>query len=524
MAGLINIMFEYNYKVKESIFNDMKKLIDNENKIKNEKKISIKFGTDGFRGVISKDFTFEAVEIVALAVCDYIYSNGLNLKTAVFFDRRFLSDRFARRIADIFAGYSITVDMAGGPLPTPALSYYIKKTGASPGIMITASHNSFEYNGIKIKTSDGSSAPASVILEIQKRVDSIIANGFDHEKFIETYLIKKTASVNIIDPSTDYLDNISKSVDMEILKKASGRFLINPMFGSQAGFFGRFVNEYGLKIDYDEIFSEHNPLFPGFNPEPIASNLVKMSEIMADRSREQKYAAGFCFDGDGDRIGAMTSEGVFVSPQIIFALLARHIVKNKKKTGGIVKTVSVTSILSKIAEKHGMPLYETPIGFKYIAELMLDKSKNIIIGGEESGGIGINTYIPERDGLFLALCLLEVMAFENKPLELIIEDMFKEYGRYVYDRKDFKFDETKFNNIKEKLVNKKLCNICGFNVVSCSDRDGYKYFLNDGSWILFRFSGTEPVLRIYAEAPVIDRKDENKAASLLNFAEKYLEI
>ncbi len=486
--------------------------------------INIKFGTDGFRGIISKDFTYQAVKIIATAIADYIYSKKLKLQTAVFYDRRFLSDKYADYMSKIFSRYSISVDISDAALPTPALSYYVKNSGAALGVMITASHNSYEYNGIKIKTPEGSSAPAAVIEEIQKRTDAVINDEFDEQKFIKTYSIKKAGVIKRINPVADYLDNIAAALDIEVLKKASGRFLINPMYGSQAGLFERFTEKFGLKIKSDEIFGMHNPLFPGFNPEPIASNLTEMSEIMSSKSASEKYDAGFCFDGDGDRIGAMTSGGRFVSPQIIFALLLRNLVKNKNRRGAVAKTVSVTALVSMIAEKHGLELNETPIGFKYIAELILDKSKNIMIGGEESGGIGLDSYLPERDGLFLALCLLEVIAFEKKPLDEIIEDLFDEYGRYIYDRIDFKFDDNKFNEIKNKLGNEKLDEICGFKVTGYNKTDGHKYFLTDGSWILFRFSGTEPVLRIYAEALVKNKKDENKVENLLKFAKNYLQI
>lgn len=485
---------------------------------------AIKFGTDGFRGVIAKDFTFSAVETVARAVSDYIYSEKLILKIAVFYDRRFLSDKFAGHMAAVFARYSISVAVSADPVPTPALSYYVKNNPAALGVMITASHNPYEYNGIKIKTTDGTSAPAAVIAKIQEKIDAITECGFDEEKFMKAHSIKKLGKIERVDVTGGYLKGIASALDMRSLKKLRGRYLINPMHGSQAGLFERFAREFGLAAECDEIFGEHNPLFPGFNPEPIAPNLSAMSEVMKKSRGGRKYDAGFCFDGDGDRIGAMTSAGVFVSPQIIFALLLHHLAKNKKRRGAVAKTVSVTALVSRIAEKYSLALHETPIGFKYIAELILDGPKNVMIGGEESGGIGLDSYLPERDGLFLALCLMEVIAFEKKPLDKIIESLFAEYGRYVYDRVDFRFDDAKFREIKEKLDGEKLKEICGLKVSGYNRTDGHKYFLADGSWILFRFSGTEPVLRLYAEAPVRSKKDEKNADALLRFAKKYFGI
>ncbi len=499
-----------------------KEIKSNNNGFRDE--TAVKFGTDGFRGIISKDFTYRTLKIVALAICDYIHSKKLDLKTAVFYDRRFMSDIFAGQMAKIFAENSISVDISSAPVPTPALSYYVKSSAISLGVMITASHNPYEYNGIKIKTSDGTSASPEIVLEVQKRIDSIIADGFDEQIFKKKYGVKKTGIIKSIDATDAYLANIAAALDIKLLKKLKGRFLINPMHGSQAGLFKRFKDKFKLAAECGEIFSGHNPLFPGFNPEPIAPNLVQMSEYMKKKGAAEKYDAGFCFDGDGDRIGAMTSDGIFVSPQLIFALLLNHLAKNKKRRGGVAKTVSVTALVSAIAAKHGIEVFETPIGFKYIAGLITDKSKKIMIGGEESGGIGLDTYLPERDGLFLALSLLEVIAFEKKPLHRLIEDLFKDYGRFIYDRIDFKFDDFKFNEIKEKLEKKRLAEICGFKVENFSKTDGHKYFLSDGSWILFRFSGTEPVLRIYAEAPVKVKKDENKVKELLKFARDYFQI
>lgn len=486
-----------------------------------DKNHKIKFGTDGFRGVIARDFTFESIKTVALAIGDYIRACKIEPRTAVFYDRRFMSECFARHICETLNDIGVSCILSASAVPTPALSYYVKNFDVELGIMVTASHNPFDYNGIKIKNKDGASAPGELISGIQHFID-LRSNGFENEKK-EDSVIKKgeTRKVDIID---NYLNNIASCIDIDLIKKFKGRLLINPMYGSQAGLFKRFTDKFSLKIESDEIFGEHNPLFPGFNPEPIAPNLSFMLETMKKNNERKPYNAGFCYDGDGDRIGAVTRSGAFVSPQLIFAILLNHLLKNKKLSGSIAKTVSVTALVSEIAEKYGITINETPIGFKYIAEMMLDKNKNILIGGEESGGIGIRTYLPERDGLYLSLMLLEVMAFENKDLDEIIDNIFYEYGKFIYDRLDLKLSEDKFNAIREKLKDKKITEINGYAVTAVNECDGYKYFLNDGSWMLFRFSGTEPVLRIYAEASVKMVKDKDKVKNLLEFAKKYLEI
>jgi len=231
------------------------------------------------------------------------------------------------------------------------------------------------------------------------------------------------------------------------------------------------------------------------------------------------FFAGFAFDGDGDRIAAMTSDGTFVSPQSVFSILLYHLAKNKGIKGGVAKTVSVTSLVSAIAERYGLKISETPIGFKYIADLMLAPERGIAIGGEESGGIGLSHYMPERDGLFLALMLLEVMAYEDKPLEELLAMLEKEFGAFHYDRDDYRMSEKKFDGIRQKLANEKFTAILNKTVSKIVDTDGYKYFLSDGSWILFRFSGTEPVLRIYAES-----REKSFTKELLNFAKKEFEL
>ncbi|HNY10187.1 MAG TPA: phosphoglucomutase/phosphomannomutase family protein [Candidatus Wallbacteria bacterium] len=479
----------------------------------------IKFGTDGFRGIIAKNFTFYEVDVIVHAIAEYIYSEKLNALVNVCYDRRFMSDLFAARVCETLHTLGISTALSNSPVPTPALSYIMRNSKAGLGIMVTASHNSYEYNGIKIKTRDGASAPGNVISSVQKIIDGYAEAGFESDKIRKKLGISKSGTGVKIDPLPAYLENIKKSVDIEKIRSFSKKILINPMHGSQAGLFKRFTHMAGLRLESEEIFSDHNPLFPGFNPEPILPNLMLMSSYMNRMAMDSPFFAGFAFDGDGDRIAAMTSNGGFVSPQSVFSILLYHLAKNKGARGGIAKTVSVTSLVSAIASKYDLKINETPIGFKYIADLMLSPEHGIAIGGEESGGIGLSHYMPERDGLFLAMMLLEVMAYENKSLEELLALLEKEFGAFHYDRDDYRLSEKKFAEIKQKLSTEKFVSILNKKVERLIDTDGYKYFLADGSWILFRFSGTEPVLRIYAES-----HEMPFTKALLNFAKEELEL
>ena len=479
----------------------------------------IKFGTDGFRGIIAKDFTFYEVDAIVHAVAEYIYSEKLNALVNVCYDRRFMSDLFAARVCETLNSLGVSAVFSKSPVPTPALSCIMRNSEAGLGLMVTASHNSYEYNGIKIKTRDGASAPGSVIGKIQKIIDGYAETGFETDEIRKKFGIADSGDCLEIDPLPLYLENIKKAVDIEKIRGLSKKILINPMHGSQSGLFSRFALMSGLRLETDEIFSDHNPLFPGFNPEPILPNLRQMSAHMSNAPFNSRFLAGFAFDGDGDRIAAMTSNGTFVSPQSVFSILLYHLAKNKGVRGEIAKTVSVTSLISAIAGKYGLKINETPIGFKYIADLMLSPEHDIAIGGEESGGIGLSHYMPERDGLFLALMLLEVMAYENKSLEELLALLEKEFGAFHYDRDDHHVSEKKFAVIKQKISTEKFTCILDKKVASLIDTDGYKYFLADGSWILFRFSGTEPVLRIYAES-----REKSFTKALLNFAKENLEL
>lgn len=491
-----------------------------------DNKLKIKFGTDGFRAIIAKNFTFREIEIVAFAVSEYIYKMDMPAVINVCYDRRFMSDKFAKFMSDTFNALGVSTNYSQSAVPTPALSCAMRSGKAELGIMITASHNSYEYNGIKIKTHDGASAPQNIINEIQKTVDHYCECGIDYKKFREVHKIKNDGTNSQFDPIPKYLDNLKNAIDIDKIKKLKIRALVNPMFGVQAGLFEKFAKDNGLNISFEEMQSEHNPQFPGINPEPIAPNLKNMALKMKNAKADgTPYDIGLCYDGDGDRFAAMTSDGTFVSPQLIFSILLYHVAKNKQNKGNpantpeIAKTFSVTSLVTKIAEKYNLKINQTPIGFKYIADLMLDKSKNVIIGGEESGGIGISYYMPERDGLFLSLILLEALCYEEKSIEQIIESLFNQFGRHDYDRDDYHLPEDKFNEVKNILSDNPPQKICGINVSEIQKLDGFKFMLSDGSWILFRFSGTEPVLRIYAESSQIQTVN-----NMLDFARDFLKL
>jgi phosphomannomutase len=338
--------------------------------------------------------------------------------------------------------------------------------------MITASHNPPEWNGFKIKESFGGSARP----EFTKKVENNIG-----QKAPET----KPNKIEALEPRIEYLKYIQNFVDMDLIKRSGIRIALNPMFGSALGYLSSIIK-------MDEVNGYRDPLFGGLNPEPIPVNLVDFTSYMQEMGLkyEKELSVGIVLDGDGDRIGAVDPSGAFISSHNVFSLLLYHLFKNRKMTGKVVKTFNITRLVEKQCKKFGLPLAEVPIGFKYIADIML--KEKVLIGGEESGGMGIQGNIPERDGSLCALLLLELMATEKKTLKQILDSIMDELGRYYYDRIDL--------HTEKKSIGRAPQQFAGQKVVKVEDLDGTKLNFEDGAWILFRPSGTEPLLRIYAEA------------------------
>ncbi len=456
----------------------------------------ISFGTDGWRAVIADSFTFANLRLIAQAVADSLIKErgdtGKPISVVIGYDTRFLSDRFAQETARVMAANGIVAWLTRTDAATPAISYNVKKKGADAGIVITASHNPPRYNGFKLKAPYGGSATAEQCLLVEAELREIERtqrepNLMDYDRAIELELIRR------FDPGWEYYQHLSELVDLDKISERELHIVADAMWGAGRGAFNTFLAR--TRSHVTDIRSTLNPGFGGIHPEPILRNL---NELVATVQRLQADV-GLATDGDADRIGAIDAHGNFVDPHTIFALTLRHLVENKGLRGAVVKTVSTTFMINALAEKYNLPLYETPVGFNYIADLMM--KEDVLIGGEESGGISIRGHIPEGDGILMGLLLLEIMAQSRAPLHEIIADLQKNFGPAHYGRIDSHLTrQVPKKEMVKLLVDSAPAQLYGENVARVDTTDGVKFYLADHSWLLIRPSGTEPVLRIYAEA------------------------
>lgn len=461
----------------------------------------IKFGTDGWRGVIARDFTFDNLALVAQATMDYLKQKSLEQKGLVIgYDRRFLSRDFALRVAEVAAGNGICVLLSNGYAPTPAVSWTVRETGAGAGVMITASHNPPEYNGFKIKESFGGSALPSTTKAVEDIVASNLAGGRRVEECAFDDAVAR-GMIKFFDPVAGYFRQLRRYVDLDLISRSSISAVVDPMFGAGSGFIPR------LLPYVDEIHNIENPSFGGQPPEPIAKHLAELSSLVGSG----KYRVGLALDGDADRIGAVDENGDFFSSHCIFTVILRHLIEHKKLRGGVVKTVSTTRMVDLLAGKFGLRLFETPIGFKHICGLMLEE--DILMGGEESGGLGVKGHIPERDGILLALLLLEAMAVSGKGLRQLLNETTDEIGCFFYRRIDRRIEPVAMELLKQRLKSRPPEKIDGRSVFETNFSDGFKFIFENGDWLLIRPSGTEPVIRLYSEAASTDQVDRMLAAA-----------
>ncbi len=463
----------------------------------------IKFGTDGWRAVISDTFTFENVRIVAQAMADWIIKDNLKFskkEASVGYDNRFLSAEYAQAFAEVFAANGIKTYLSDTSLPTPALSYGVVQFSNVCGIMITASHNPARFNGIKIKTAQGGAASK----DITNLIESYL--GQTEVKRVDFAQAKAQGLVVVYDFKKAYVKFIRNYLDLKKMKPAKYRVLADIMHGSGRDLMKEILKGTNIKLTL--MREDVNPGFDGSKPEPIPECL----EVIMTRMKKEKFDFGHVLDGDADRIAAVMPGGEFVSPQKILGLLILHLVRNRKVEGGIIKTLCGTTMLDKIAKKLNRKLYETPVGFKYISDLMI--SQSIVAGGEEAGGMGLPNYIPERDGTLAGLLLLEMMVYNKRNFKKLVEDMEGEFGRYYYQRLDYAMDAKKVDLNKLKTIKEVL----GQKVVEMKDFDGVKLTCANEDWLMFRPSGTEPLVRIYSEA-----KSLKRAKDLLEFGRKLID-
>ncbi|MGA9471364.1 MAG: phosphoglucomutase/phosphomannomutase family protein [Terriglobales bacterium] len=448
----------------------------------------IKFGTDGWRGLIADDFTFENVRRVAGAIASYVLkhedpSHGV----IIGYDTRFLSDRMARSVAEIVATAGIPVRLANDYVPTPAVSYNVKKLGAAGGVMVTSSHNPWNWNGVKFKAKFGGSATPAIMKAIE---DELAAGSMPSGR---------VAKIEEVDLKPAYIEGVCQFADLALIRKANFKFAIDSMYGSGRGVLPGIFDKNG--IQYVAIRQEVNPLFPGINPEPIIPHVALLQETVV----KEKCHAGLVTDGDADRIGAVAEDGSFVDSHKCFAVLLNWLLVRKKWPGDVVRAFNTTGMLDRIAARYGRTLHEVSIGFKYAADLMMERE--ILIAGEESGGIGYGRFLPERDGILNALLLANVMAEEGKPLGQLVADLQREYGAHYYGRRDLHISDEMKNGAVRRAGDPATTQIGPYTVLRKQNLDGVKFYLDapkngNGAdpWVLFRASGTERLLRVYVEA------------------------
>lgn len=454
---------------------------------------AIKFGTDGWRGIIAEDFTFANARTVAQAIARYVV-RGEDARKGVLigYDHRYASDWIAAAVAETISATGTPVWVTDKPCPTPAISLLVRQRAAAGGLMITASHNPHQWNGIKYKASYGSSALPSIVAQIEKELAEVAGAGVPA-------LPPRKNLIQSLEPRAPYLDTLEKLIDWNRLRasapggapKKKFRFVSDVMHGSAAGLLVDLFKRNGISCD--EIRGTRDPLFGGVHPEPIEPHIDALRQAVL----AGKYDAGFCADGDGDRIGAIDRDGTFVNPHQIFALLVWHLVGTRKLAGDIAKTFSVTKLIDKLAAKFGRTLHETPIGFKYICELMLEQ--NILIGGEESGGIGTSLYIPERDATVSALLLAELMAWHGKSLGELLKVLHDEFGEFHYGRIDLDVTAAQKSKAIAHFSDGKVRNLLDWPITGRENKDGIKLYVADLGWVLVRASGTENLLRVYCE-------------------------
>jgi phosphomannomutase len=449
--------------------------------------MAIQFGTDGWRAVIGEEYTFENVRKVIQAFCD-VKAGSSNRLVVLGYDRRFASRLFAEAAGEILLGNGFQVLFSQDFCPTPCISWMTKKKGALAGVVITASHNPYQWNGVKFKEEDGGSASPEYTSQIETRLQQ---NDKQSQalKRITLQEGKEKGLLNYYNPKGEYVRQLKRMVDVGAIRRAKLKIIADSMHGAGSGYFKEVLGSGIL-----EIHGEENPSFGGVNPEPIEKNLREArAAILKTRSH-----VVLATDGDADRIGAIDEKGQFVTSHQIFSLILRHLVSVKKKTGDVIKTVSTTEMIERLGKKYNFPVIETPIGFKHICDQF--RHTRSLMGGEESGGIAFTQHVNERDGILSGLLLLEVMAHYKKPLSHIIAGLQKEVGPLHFIREDFHLSPTVIQDLRNRLNQEESLQFPKFHLKNIGKRDGFKYYFADGSWLLIRPSGTEPLLRIYAES------------------------
>ncbi|MGZ7030330.1 MAG: phosphoglucomutase/phosphomannomutase family protein [Thermoanaerobaculia bacterium] len=446
----------------------------------------IKFGTSGWRGIIGEDFTFENVRIATQGIANYLKKSGQKGNGVVIgYDTRFLSEKFAAEASKILAFNGIQAYLCTRDVPTPCVAFETVRRKAMGAINLTASHNPPEYNGLKFSTSNGAPALPEITKAIEAEIHTVQEKNEKHDVYERSELIET------IDPKDRYLNELRQKVDSDAIKKSGLRIAMDPLYGTSRDYLDYFLLEAGIEVKI--IHNYRDPYFGGFSPECNEKNLSELRKIVGT----EEYDLGLATDGDADRFGIIDDRNRFVSPNTILALLSVYLKRFRNIPGGLARSVATTHLMDAIAKKLDIPLYETPVGFKYIGELIL--ADKIALGGEESAGMSMYRHLPEKDGILACLLVAEMVARTGKKLHVLIEETYEEFGYFYSKRVDMKLTPQLKESLASKLANPPA-EMDGLKVKSVNSTDGVKLIFNDQTWLLFRLSGTEPVARVYAEA------------------------
>jgi alpha-D-glucose phosphate-specific phosphoglucomutase len=455
---------------------------------------AISFGTDGWRAIIAEDYTAPNVRLCAQGVASYLRAEGTaDAGIVIGYDTRFGSYRFAIAAAEVLAANDVPVYLCNTYAPTPAVSFNLIAKKAAGAIVITASHNPPEWNGFKYKPDYGGSASPEIVEALETQI-GIAADASEAPARLEFEEATRSNRIELFDPKPPYLAHLRTLVDLDRLKSSPLRIAVDPMYGAGIGYLTELLSDGSIQLD--QIHGEINPAFPGFSrPEPISHNLGPLR----DQVLRRQLAIGLATDGDADRVGGVDENGRAFTPLEFFALLAHYLLEIRGERGALVKSLTCSRMIDRLGDVYGVPVHTTPVGFKYLGPKMIET--DALIGGEESGGFGFRGHIPERDGVLSSLYLLDAMVRSGKTASGLLEELFETVGHYEYDRLDLLFASDERSTILERVRSAQPKSLAGIGVAEMSTADGFRYDLVDGSWALVRFSGTEPLLRIYAEAP-----------------------
>jgi phosphoglucomutase len=450
----------------------------------------IVFGTSGWRGILCEDFTFENIRVVIQAIADHVSAHGEQEKGLIVgYDTRFMGERFAKEAARVLTGAGIKTFLCKRDTPTPVISFEILRRKTAGAVNFTASHNPCEYNGIKFSPSWGGPALPETTKDIERRANEMAGEVCYKEKFLDDAF--RSGLLEEIEPKEKYMENMQEIIDFNAIS-AYGTIAVNPLYGTGRGYLEEPLLKYGCRTKV--MHAVRDPYFGGFPPEPSAKNIQDFIAVVRD---DPEVKLGIATDGDADRFGIVDEDGSYIEPNYIIALLLDYLIRSRGMKGGAARSVATSHMLDAVAAKYGIEVFETPVGFKYIGELI--SQDKIIIGGEESAGLSIKGHVPEKDGILACFLVAEMVAKERMPVKQLLERLYSEIGRYITKRENITLTPELESRFAVKMHNVPI-GFAGIKVKDISTVDGTKCILSDGSWLLFRKSGTEPVVRLYGEA------------------------